>query len=446
MTMLATVLLSSRWNFGLDNPNKAAAILAFLLLVLLSVAMRAGRIWIRWCSAALSLAAGYGLVRTFSRGGLVALLVGAAVLCAGSCKRPCRLRRLLPALLLAVVLAGAAVCTGFAGRLAHSMPSDDASVGNRLAVWRAVPAMIVDAPGGWGLGNAGDEYMGWYQPLDRYERYRTLVNSHFTWLVEFGWAGRLAYVCGLMLFIGMGIVRLKVRGDPLPLAVAAGFVAAAFFSSVAEEWLVCAIPLAMLLPMLRTFLFEATVRTRRVALTSALLAGVLLLAGVAALGAAYRPQGSMPMRKSYDGARLVVGDGELSAWVVVDPEVMGGPSFGRILRGFATTSGGCAYGMARTLAAVPDDVRHLALCGRAADVGVEELARFSALADVRLISPRHPEKWLAARAEAPHVRVFCGELSRFCPEKDAEGLTVVSGAAEFIPDWPRLALSAEASH
>jgi hypothetical protein len=442
MTMLASVLLaSSRWDFGLDNPNKAAAILAFLVLVLLSAAMRARRAWARWCCAALSLVAGYGLVRTFSRGGLVALAVGAIVLCAGSCKHPCR--RLLPALLLALALAGAAICTGFAERIAKSMPSADASVGNRLAVWKAVPAMVVDAPGGWGLGNAGDEYMGWYQPLDRHERYRTLVNSHFTWLVEFGWAGRLAYTCGLLIFLGMGITRLRARGDPLPLAVYAGFVASAFFSSVAEEWLVCAIPLAMLLPMLKTFVFEATPRMRRVTLAAALLAGVLLLAGVAALGTVFRPEGSMPMRRSYDGARLIAGDGEPVAWVVVDPEAMGGPAFGRILRGFMEKSGGGAYGMAQSLAAVPDDVRHLALCGRAADIGAEGLARFSALDDVRLISPRHPKKWLAARAKTPCIRVFCGEFSRFFPEGDAEGLTVVGGAAEFIPDWPRLALSVD---
>ncbi|MBO4447929.1 MAG: hypothetical protein J5807_00390, partial [Kiritimatiellae bacterium] len=129
--------------------------------------------------------------------------------------------------------------------------------------------------------------------------------------------------------------------------------------------------------------------------------------------------------------------------VVVDPEAMGGPAFGRILRGFMAKSEGCAYGMAQSLAAVPDDVRHLALCGRAADVGAEGLARFSALDDVRLISPRHPKKWLAARAKTPCIRVFCGEFSRFFPEGDAEGLTVVGGAAEFIPDWPRLALSVD---
>ena len=38
-----------RWAFGLDNPNKAAAVLAFLLLLLLAEALRARREWACWC-------------------------------------------------------------------------------------------------------------------------------------------------------------------------------------------------------------------------------------------------------------------------------------------------------------------------------------------------------------------------------------------------------------
>lgn len=44
-----------------------------------------------------------------------------------------------------------------------------------------------------GLGQAGAAYMQWYQPLGRTEIYRTLVNSHLTWLVELGWLGRCGY-------------------------------------------------------------------------------------------------------------------------------------------------------------------------------------------------------------------------------------------------------------
>ena len=436
MMLCASATALQRWDFGMDNPNKAAAILVFVLLVLLAASLRSRKVWVRWSCAAASCMVGCGLALTFSRGGLVAFTVGAAVLCVGVWKGPGKLRRLLPAILLFAMLAVAAMCTGFAGRMANSLPADDASVGNRLAIWRSVPVMVVDAPGGWGLGSSGCEYMSWYQSLDRHERYRTLVNSHLTWLVELGWAGRMAYTCGILLFLGMGIVRLKVHGDPLPLAVSASFIASAFFSSVAEEWLVCVVPLAMLVPLLKTFALEATARMRCVSLAAALFAGCLLLGGVVVLGVTCRPQGVMPVHKSFDGARTVLGEGLPSIWVVADPEAMGGCAFGRVLRSFAMTSEGYghAYGVVRDIAAVPDDVRHIALCGRAADVGAGALARFSSLVEVRVISPRHPGKWLAARAKTPcNIRVFCGEFTSSCPEDDVDGLTVVDGVAEFIP-------------
>ena len=440
-----------RWDFGLDNPNKAAAILACLLIAFLGLSLKSGktgqtcfatfRRWIRWGCGALAGAVGYALVHTFSRGGLVAFLAGAVVLCAGSWKKPCKLRRWLPALLAALVIAGATLWTGFAERMAHSAPSADASVGNRLAIWRSVPAMMVDAPGGWGRDNAGDAYMGWYQPLSSHLRYRTLVNSHFTWLVEMGWLGRIGYVCGLAFLFAMGIVRLRVRGDPIPLAVLTSFTTSAFFSSVAEEWLVCAVPLALALPALTSFVFHATMRMRWASVVAALLAGCSLLGIAAVAGSTFRPADAIPLCKSPDGTRIVVGNDTPSAWVVCDPVSMGGPAFGRRLRGFAqTTEGrGHTYGLASDLAAVPDDVRHLALCGKAANIKADALSRFASLSDVRVIAPKKPLEWLAARAQRPCIRVFCGEFAAACPEDDGDGLTIVMGAADYLPDWPRLA-------
>ena len=79
------------------------------------------------------------------------------------------------------------------------------------------------------------------------------------------------------------------------------------------------------------------------------------------------------------------------------------------------------------------------LCGRSADVGSDTLTRFPALADLRVLSPSRPKEWLAARREGKPVRVFCGELAASCPAEDVEGLTVLPGVADYLPDWPRLA-------
>ena len=438
----------SRWAFGMDNPNKAAAVLAFILILLLGTLLRAprGRVALlrdRIVSVALvatAAAVGYCLVHTFSRGGVVAFLLGVPILFIGSWKGPHKFRRWWPILFVALLMAGTAAWIGFAGRVARSSPASDASVGNRLAIWRNVPSMMVDAPGGWGHGSSGDAVMSWYQTLERHERYRTLVNSHFTWLVELGWVGRFALVCAWMLAFGFGILRWKERGDPLPLAVWAGFATAAFFSSVAEDWRVGVVPVVTLVPAAGTF-FSAAAARKRVVLTSALLASGLLLSVFVVLGVACRPADALPIHRSVDGARLTAGEGVPDGWVVCDAKTMGGAACGRILRDFMKTpeGSGRAYGLARDLAAVPADVRLLAICGKSADAGPEALSRFTSLADVRVLSPNRPEDWLAARGKKTSVRVFCGEFAQACPADDAEGLTVVPGVAEFLPSWPRLA-------
>ena len=434
----------SRWDLGLGNPNKTAAVLAFLLLALLALSVRARREWVRWCAGAAMAFVGYGLVHTFSRGGLVAFLAGAVVVLAGVRKSLLRERRWLPVLLAACTLIGVTAWIGFAGRIANSSPAADASVGNRFAIWRNVPCMMVDAPGGWGRGAAGDAFMSWYQPLDRNERYRTLVNSHFTWLVEWGWCGRFVLVWAWMLALGTGIVRWRSRGDPLPFAVWISFATAAFFSSVAEEWIVWVVPVLALVPAIWTF--RAAKDARRLTIFATLVASGLVLSAFVVLGVVCRPVDVLKVNRSLDGMRLTVGTGEAAGWLVCDEAAMGGAAYGRVLRGFIQTpeGSGRAYRLARNLTAVPSDVRRLALCGRAADAGAGALSRFTVLEDVRVIAPNRPEEWLEVHGERPYVRVFCGEFASACPADDAEGLAVVLGAADYLPNWPQLAFGAHA--
>ena len=429
----------SRWDFGLDNPNKAAAVLAFLLLALLALSVRARREWVRWCAGAAMALVGYGLVHTFSRGGLVAFLAGAVVVLAGVRKSLFRERRWLPVLLATCTLVGAAAWTGFAGRVANSSPAADDSVGNRFVIWRNVPCMMVDAPGGWGHGAAGDAFMSWYQPLDRKERYRTLVNSHFTWLVEWGWCGRFVLVWAWLLALGMGIVRWRSRGDPLPLAVWIGFATAAFFSSVAEEWIVWVVPVFVLVPAVLTF--RTAKSARRLTIVATLVASGLVLSAFVVVGMFCRPVDAIKVNRSLDGMCLTVGTGETAGWLVCDETAMGGAAYGRVLRDVIQTpeGSGRAYCLARELSAVPADVRRLALCGHAADTGPGALSRFTALEDVRVIAPNRPEEWLAAHGNKPYIHVFCGEFASACPVEDVDGLTVVPGAADYLPNWPQLA-------
>ena len=80
---------SLRWNFGFDNPNKAAVIFACLIPLCWwawSAAWEIRRAWVRIPSLVFSacafLAAGVCLIMTFSRGGLVAGVVALGYLLA----------------------------------------------------------------------------------------------------------------------------------------------------------------------------------------------------------------------------------------------------------------------------------------------------------------------------------------------------------------------------
>ena len=194
-----------RLQLGFDSPNKAAVLLGCLALVFAVAAFRARRRFLTISFGAVSCLAWCGLVLTYSRGGLVAFSAGLLVVL-GTLRR--RLLRFWPLLLLSVGIALTAAV--FCSREKGFAFASDASVGNRLEIWRTAPRMVADAAlTGWGIGNAGDAYMGWYQPLRSHERYRTLVSSHLTWLVELGLGGRMAYCAGWLLMLGICLRRWR---------------------------------------------------------------------------------------------------------------------------------------------------------------------------------------------------------------------------------------------
>ena len=429
---------AERWSLGLDNPNKAAALLAIAALVLLEAALRSKNRPCKWAFSALFATAGFALLHTFSRGGLAAFVAGAAILGLGRAwGRPVAWRAHAPLLAAVAALLCAALWIGFAGRMARSSLTSDASVANRLAIWEVAPRMMADAPGGWGLGSSGDAFMGWYQPLDRHERYRTLVNSHLTWLVEFGWPGRWVLAAAWMFALGCGIVRLKRRGDALPLAAMVCFGISALFSSVAEEWLVWPLPVAF--AALSAWTLVQSPKPERVAVATCAAAGGLVLVGAFAVVGHLASRDLPTIHRSYDGRRVAFGGCEPTQWAVFDSATMGGETFGRALRAFAAEDQNAdkSYGIAADIDAVPDSARRLAICGRAARAPIP-LERFRRLRELRILSPEDPAAWCRLPAPCP-VEVFCGDLSPSCPMEDVKGLTVVPGASVYLPDWPRLA-------
>ena len=127
-------------------------------------------------------------------------------------------------------------------RFGQGVVQEDRSIINRLDLWKYAPAMMLDAPGGWGAGNSGKAFMEWYQPLDRNEPYRTMVNSHLTWLVELGWPGRFLYLAEWLAIFVICLPNARSRWLAVPLGIWLAFFVGAIFSSVAEEPWVWVLP------------------------------------------------------------------------------------------------------------------------------------------------------------------------------------------------------------
>ena len=432
----------ARWDFTLGCPNKAAAILAPALLLALAAVMRVRN---RYLAAALTLSASaiaFALIRTFSRGGFLAFAAAAAALII--CKRrDITAKKRWPHLLaVAAVIVTTTVATGFASRIARSAPGTDASAGNRLIIWKYAAQMMVDAPGGWGAGQAGAAYMSWYQPLDRREYYRTLVNSPLTYLVESGW-GRRWLAAALSILLGLVLVRRMKNGDALPAAIWICFSVSAVFSTVAENRLVWVIPVLVLLPAAMSFA-RSPRRTGKAAVGSILIAAGVSAVGAAAVCAAVTLFALMTdgtqIGLSRDGRRLIVGDGSPKSWIVYDAEALGGGSYGRTLRKWMRTdqTAPSAVGIVSRLEDIPEEAESVVICGAAASKkAAEKIAAAAVRRQIRVLSPPDPEMWLGF--SALQASVYCGEFSPSCPFDDRPGLIAVPNCGQYLPEWPRLA-------
>ena len=333
-----------RLQLGFDSPNKAAVLLGCLALVFAVAAFRARRRFLTISFGAVSCLAWCGLVLTYSRGGLVAFSAGLLVVL-GTLRR--RLLRFWPLLLLSVGIALTAAV--FCSREKGFAFASDASVGNRLEIWRTAPRMVADAAlTGWGIGNAGDAYMGWYQPLRSHERYRTLVSSHLTWLVELGLGGRMAYCAGWLLMLGICLRRWRRKGDPLPLSVWLAFGLAATFSSVAESPVLWFVPVAVAFPAVVDFVRNFGQKGCQGILAAAVVWGALL-----SLGLMWSGRGAGTVRVSPRNDVLFYGKGRPQTWIVnVDRQGTAGAGWRGLRTGLAAL---CATG----------DERHLRDCVRA---------------------------------------------------------------------------------
>ena len=217
-----------RWSFGWYTPNEVAFMVAELLLLLFAVSAeiivwKKKTVWLPMAFALLSVPLAYGLCRTFSRGMILAVFGSfsvAGLLLVRLGRRPSSRSVGRPVLLLtlamAAVLIVSLIVTNAYQRLSPDNSAGDASVLNRLAIWKSFLPMLAGAPWlGWGQGHSPAVFSNWFQDPASPITYISLVSSYLDIGMDHGLLGIWLLLVG---GIGMLLFPLAVVGREHPSA------------------------------------------------------------------------------------------------------------------------------------------------------------------------------------------------------------------------------------
>ena len=453
MTFPFSILLATRLDWGFGNPNKTAALIGFLMVALWVLPSLHRRLF--WPALLLCTVLGGCLMQTASRGGIVAVAVALGILLA-RLPRPWPRSQVMGAMASVWIILGIAAWLPTMHRFGKAMGGQDLSILQRLGLWRATPRMMLDAPGGWGLGHSADVFHQWYQPLDQSQLFASLINSHLTWLAEIGWPLRFLYVFGWITVLVLCWVQTSdVRTRAwlvIPFGVWIVFVITAWFNSVAESRWLWPIPvLSFGVLVAWRWLNRRWPRPSTWAVITLCSCGVL--GSLFLLGMLSEGQPRLRLRGSW----VVLGNtSDPALWVVVNPDTLG-KIYGRTLRRYLQTGvdprsrHDVSIGLVGSLDDLsPEEVRtkSLVVCGTLEE---EQLARLRTLLPfcsrlVKLNRAFYPQALGAGTPLDKKIEVVAGEFSQSPLSAWREivktSVRTVPGAGDYLPHWPELVLAA----
>lgn len=462
-------------RLGAGSANKSGALLAQLLVCgwWFALAYRKAGFWI---SSLLTVVLGAALLQTQSRGALVAAGCGLLLLALFACclKKASSDNDSLPEgglgrlwgrfvalLLIGVLLGWYGHLLGVNDRISTAVAGDDGSVQVRFTLYGAGLKMLADNPQGWGAGKAADVYTQWYQPIGDTRRYLSLVNSHLTWLVQWGWPLRIAYIaawCGIFALLWPVTLRSvesnanakkvsigALRRRAVAFSVWATLAVSACFSSVLTFWGLWLIPGLLLLWVLVDGL-RVKQWPRWQMWVQAMLATLALACVLWACGAWLgRGDGITAARQTV----FLEGDGTVSLAVISPDRRVLGDSYGHSLREFKSELGATLVVDSAELKGSPLGSFDVVMLSGKINEGID--LNLLPTTRVILFNPdvQDAEQWLEVlggrRAEI--VLGSMGDWRRrnvwesIVEEHPELNMTVLPGVANYIPNWPLYALA-----
>ena len=354
--------------------------------------------------------------------------------------RPWKRRHVIGAALVILSLLTLTVRSDRAARLDPVYTAKSGSVGNRLAIWKCVPSMMADAPGGWGFGNAPTAFKDWYQDPDFNEDYITLVSTHLTWLPEFNRWEQLGYVAAWALAFRLTWPdrrKRKPKDDEakpcrlssVPLAIVTAFFTANCFSLVADVWQVWPVPVFAVIGMMA---MRWSAHTWPRPLEWALWAGIPC-ATLMVVIAAY--SGRSGYRVFDQGNTVILGRGGNTLVIAVGADAK--ESARKLRSTFDAAHGAGTMIWTKTPAAVSaDHPVALAILGHPVREQIRPLIEKAPR--ILVFAPQYVPEELFAPADLKKVTAYTGEFSGSSATEawraTGRAETLV-GTADFVGDW-----------
>lgn len=334
--------------------------------------------------------------------------------------------------IVTAILALTSFRMGVYNRCAQGIVTEDLSIQNRLDLWSSARKMFYAAPSGWGLGNSGDAYMSWFQPLYRHERYRTLVNSHLTWMVEFGWYFGWFYCWAWFTVLTVGWKVRKSVDDGLLIGECACLFVGGFFSSVLESLWVWIEPMIV-------FCIITIVANKVLMPTPECILKTGILSLMLILGLLFSSCADTNCIKA-SHAMIMIGTGQPALALYPDAEVLGGKHYGRELRSAIKKYGGSVHVITENVE-VSVDVNLIVLCGKEC-IKAKSIANAYPRKKILVISP--PSGFKPIEKQSANIHLWIGDLSESATQiLDGEetNITKFPGADRYIPHWPEMIIA-----
>lgn len=429
---------TGRLHWGLGNPNKTGALIALLIPVVWLLVGATHRFVTRRPAREVSFyagllatgALGVCLMLTESRGGVVGACL-ALLLLLILAPRPWPKARVAAGTLLCLACIAGTAQVGAWRRMEPTYAAGDASITNRITLWKAAPAMMADAPAGWGAGRAGPEYGRWYQHPSNTQRYRVLVSSHLTFLVEHGSMLRILYLAGWLAALALATRHARAGGNPAWLAALVGQATAWQFSDVGESpwvhWGTAGVAAGIGIITIRNASQAGGVgRWLRILAGAGAVASALVIATGMIAGGELRREPTHTVCRGGKPETLVIlpGNGDTAPspreWRETLPD--------------RTTRPTLIWPDDRP--DIPSEAIHTLVCFPGASSATLPISAGTRLI---FINPAEgPEETLPRASHGP-VRVIYGEFARKTGRAEWEKVArvdIVEGESGYIPDWP----------